>query len=288
LFADRLNNLVLLATAWWDSLLIPYFLKLKHRRKINLNLVSTTVGQGPHIVLLHGWGLNSGVWQGIIKDLTAHFTITTIDLPGFGLNHAEMPDRYSLENLAQVVSTLMPNNAILLGWSLGGLVAQQIALSFPHKVKQLILLATSPCFMSKGEWPGIKIQILDGFKNQLLDNPGATVSRFLAIQAMGSPSAKHDIKLIKQQVDAYPPPSPVALSAGLELLVSSDLRTSLIHLSMPCQLLLGRLDSLVPIQLQYAIQQLNPAIKVTVFERSSHAPFISQQACFIDFLMSNK
>jgi pimeloyl-[acyl-carrier protein] methyl ester esterase len=253
-----------------------------------LNLVSATVGQGPHLVLLHGWGLNSGVWQGIIKDLTAHFTITTIDLPGFGLNHAEMPDRYSLENVAQGVSTLMPNNASLLGWSLGGLVAQQIALSFPQKVKQLILLATSPCFIAKGEWPGIKIQILDSFKNQLLDNPGATVSRFLAIQAMGSPSAKHDIKLIKQQVNVYPPASPVALSAGLELLVTSDLRAKLIDLSMPCQLLLGRLDSLVPIKLKHDIQQLNPSIQVTVFEDSSHAPFISQQGCFVDFLISIK
>ena len=182
----------------------------------------------------------------------------------------------------------MPNNAILLGWSLGGLVAQQIALSFPQKVKQLILLATSPCFIAKGEWPGIKIQILDSFKNQLLDNPGATVSRFLAIQAMGSPSAKHDIKLIKQQVDVYPPASSVALSAGLELLVTSDLRAKLIDLSMPCQLLLGRLDSLVPIKLKHDIQQLNPSIQVTVFEHSSHAPFISQQGCFVDFLISNK
>jgi pimeloyl-[acyl-carrier protein] methyl ester esterase len=253
-----------------------------------LNLVSVTIGQGPHLVLLHGWGLNSGVWQGIIKDLTAHFTITTIDLPGFGLNHAAMPDKYSLENVAESVSAIMPNNASLLGWSLGGLVAQQIALNFPQKVKQLTLLATSPCFIAKGEWPGIKIQILESFKNQLLENPSATVSRFLAIQAMGSPSAKHDIKLIKQQVEVYPPPKPEALSAGLELLVTSDLRPKLIDLSMPCQLLLGRLDSLVPIKLQHEIQQINPSIQVTVFDHSSHAPFISQQDCFIDFLVSNK
>lgn len=249
-----------------------------------MNLVSTTVGQGPHLVLLHGWGLNSGVWQSTINDFAQHFTVTTIDLPGFGLNHANIPEHYSLFNVAELIAAAMPDKAILLGWSLGGLIAQHIALSLPSKVQELILLATSPCFIADSQWPGIKIQVLDNFKHQLLENLSTTISRFLAIQAMGSPSAKHDIKQIKLHVDSYPAANPLALTAGLDLLATCDFREELSKLLMPCHFLLGRLDSLVPVNIQQHLLQLNPAINMTVFERSSHAPFISEQQCFVEWL----
>lgn len=251
-----------------------------------MKLISTSVGQGPHLVLLHGWGLNSGVWHAIVDLLAPFYRVTTIDLPGFGVNQAQMPDSYSLENLAKGIESIMPEQAILLGWSLGGLVAQQIAFRSPQKVSQLILLATSPCFIAQAQWPGIKIPILANFKQQLLENAGATISRFLAIQAMGSPSAKQDVKLIKQYIDSYPLANPLALSAGLELLASSDLRLEFSALNMPCYVLLGRLDSLVPVKLKDCINQLNPAVQVRVFDHSSHAPFISQPACFVQFLLA--
>ncbi|MDP5029861.1 pimeloyl-ACP methyl ester esterase BioH [Paraglaciecola sp.] len=253
---------------------------------MTLNLVSTTVGHGPNLVLLHGWGLNSGVWQPVIDELIEHFTVTTIDLPGFGLNHDIVPSPYTLENVASCLIEEIPENSILLGWSLGGLVAQQIALSAAHKIDQLVLLATSPCFIAGNDWPGIKPQILDNFKQQLLENQGATISRFLAIQAMGSPSAKKDIKVIKAQVDAYPAANPQALSAGLTLLATSDLRARLIDLLMPCQLLLGRLDSLVPIKVAQHIAKFMPSISISVFEHSSHAPFISEQSSFVGFMLN--
>jgi pimeloyl-[acyl-carrier protein] methyl ester esterase len=252
-----------------------------------LNLVSTTKGQGPNLVLLHGWGLNSGVWQPIIGELAAQFTVTTIDLPGFGLNHDVLPEFYSLELVAASVAANLPDDTLLLGWSLGGLVAQQIALTVPHKIKHLFLLATSPHFLMEQDWPGIKKDVLNNFKSQLLNDLPVTISRFLAIQAMGSPSAKRDVKLIKQYVDTYPEANPIALSAGLEILATSDFRSQLIKLSMPCHLLLGRLDSLVPIKLKQYIALLNPLIIVSVFEHSSHAPFITEPHCFLDFIINN-
>lgn len=45
-----------------------------------------------------------------------------------------------------------PDKAIWLGWSLGGLVASQIALTHPERVQALVTVASSPCFSARDEW----------------------------------------------------------------------------------------------------------------------------------------
>ena len=249
-----------------------------------MNLITHSYGQGPDLVLIHGWGLNSGVWQSLIEQLQAHFTLTTIDLPGFGLNCGNLPVQYDLQALARMILPHVPQNACVLGWSLGGLVAQQMALLSPQHLGRLIVVASSPCFIKQADWPGIKPEVLDQFQQQLASNLSATISRFLAIQAMGSPTAKQDIKLLKQQIDQYPQPDPLALAAGLQILAQSDLRSDLATLRMPCDFILGRLDSLVPYALQQQLLTLAPQIKVHLFEKSSHAPFISEPQRFIKLL----
>ncbi|WP_340677206.1 pimeloyl-ACP methyl ester esterase BioH [Paraglaciecola sp.] len=250
-----------------------------------MNLVSTTVGQGPNLVLLHGWGLNSGVWQPCIEQLTSSFTVTTIDLPGFGLNHEQLPEPYSLASVAEAICKVLPETCILVGWSLGGLVAQQVALLAGNQIKHLMVVASSPRFIADDNWSGMQFSVLDNFNAQLELNLPATISRFLAIQAMGSPTAKQDIKMIKQHMDNYPPANSLALSAGLQLLAQSDLRTQLTDIQCPLHFMLGRLDSLVPIKLQENLQDLHHKINITVFDKSSHAPFISEQQRFIEVLV---
>ncbi|HRA24442.1 MAG TPA: alpha/beta fold hydrolase, partial [Usitatibacteraceae bacterium] len=41
-------------------------------------------GQGPDLVLLHGWGLHGGVWQGLARELAPAFRLHLVDLPGHG------------------------------------------------------------------------------------------------------------------------------------------------------------------------------------------------------------
>lgn len=100
----------------------------------------SSFGEGQPIVFIHGWGLNSGVWLPIAQELQSDFQVITIDLPGFGQNLSTIPAQYSLTNVAEMIADAIPDNAILVGWSLGGLVATQIALDFPNKVKSLSLL----------------------------------------------------------------------------------------------------------------------------------------------------
>ena len=244
------------------------------------SLKISTQGCGKNLVFLHGWGVNSGVWQPLIDMLKEQFCITTIDLPGYGVNHLQLPIPYNLQTIATMVAAHLPVNCILIGWSLGGLVAQQIAHSQPEKLKQLVLICSSPKFSKHAPWPGIDSKVLDFFRQQLQQDFTKTLVRFLAVQAMGSVNARQDAKTIKQSLQNYPLPSSMALAEGLDMLQSVDLREQFTTLVIPCQIFLGRLDTLVPVEVTPMLQQLNPKVTIDVIPDAAHAPFISNTEDF--------
>ena len=51
-------------------------------------LYSHTLGSGPDVVLLHGWGMHSGVWEDVVEALLDHHRVTVLDLPGHGYSRA--------------------------------------------------------------------------------------------------------------------------------------------------------------------------------------------------------
>lgn len=86
-----------------------------------------TLGRGPRLILLHGWALNSRVWDDIVDPLAARFSVTRVDLPGHGAS--PWPPRFhDLPSLAATLAPLLQGEAIVLGWSLGALAALQVAL----------------------------------------------------------------------------------------------------------------------------------------------------------------
>ena len=137
-------------------------------------------GQGPDLVLLHGWGMNGAVWHGIAQELAAHYRLHLVDLPCFGNSPLQSGTDYTLPWLAEQVAAILPEKCHLLGWSLGGLVASQLALTMPERLHSLITVASSPCFMARVEWPGIAPKVLAGFNQMLAGDPATgRVERFL-------------------------------------------------------------------------------------------------------------
>lgn len=244
------------------------------------------MGAGPDLVLLHGWGMNSAVWQGIAPTLAKHFRLHLVDLPGFGRSPLADDGDYTLPWLAERVGEVMPEHATVLGWSLGGLVASQIALDRPTQVAQLVTLASSPCFVARDEWPGIAPKVLDNFQAMLGHDFSLTIERFLAIQALGSEHARDDIRQLKEWLAQRPAPHPRALAAGLEILADADLRDEMLRWQGPWLRIYGRLDSLVPKATIPLLDQRYPASRSILFEKASHAPFISHPDEFCQRLLT--
>ncbi|TCB90573.1 pimeloyl-ACP methyl ester esterase BioH [Enterobacter wuhouensis] len=244
-----------------------------------------TVGTGNcHLVLLHGWGLNAEVWHCISEELASHFTLHLVDLPGFGRSHGF--GALSLDEMAQVVVDAAPKNAIWLGWSLGGLVASRIALAYPERVQALVTVASSPCFSARDAWPGIKPDVLAGFQQQLSEDFQRTVERFLALQTMGTDTARQDARTLKQTVLSLPMPDVEVLNGGLEILKTADLREPLISLPMPHLRIYGYLDGLVPRKVVPLLDALWPESESLIVAKAAHAPFISHPAEFCSALLA--
>jgi len=250
------------------------------------------VGDGPDLVLLHGWGLNSACWQSVVPLLSAHYRLHLIDLPGFGFSHDSHLASATLTDITAVLLKVAPANAIWLGWSLGGLCATHFALQYPQRVAALVTVASSPKFMAiaPGEdsmaWSGIAEKVLVQFQQQLQQNLVQTINRFLAIQGMGSETAKQDIKQLKSLLAARPQPHEQALSNGLQLLATVDLRADLPLLTMPFYRCYGRLDALVPQATVVWMNNYLPQSPSQIFNASSHAPFISEPVLFADKLQA--
>lgn len=246
-----------------------------------------TKGEGDaHLVLLHGWGLNAQVWDCITAELSPHFTLHLVDLPGYGRSRGF--GAQTLAQMAQCVLAQAPEKAIWLGWSLGGLVASQIALQAPERVSALVTVASSPCFSAREAWPGIKPEVLAGFQHQLSEDFQRTVERFLALQTMGSDTARQDARLLKSAVLSLDMPSTEVLNGGLEILKTVDLREALQNLSLPFLRLYGHLDGLVPRKIVPLLDEMWPASESIIFPKAAHAPFVSHPQAFCDALLALK
>lgn len=239
----------------------------------------------PSLVFLHGWGVNNGVYEGILPLLDNHHKVRFVDLPGFGHNHSRDISELGFAQFCDLVATQVPRGATLVGWSLGGLVAQQIAINHPSKINKLVLICSSPWFMHEERqndlWAGIKPQVLENFQEQLSGDFKKTLERFLAIQSLGSETAKGDLRTIKAQVFRHPQPGVVALRKGLEYLQTVDLRQQINNINCQTLRIFGSQDSLVPKVAVEKIQALQPDAQYHIVKSASHAPFISHTDKFM-------
>jgi pimeloyl-[acyl-carrier protein] methyl ester esterase len=96
------------------------------------------IGQGKDLVLIHGWGMHSGIWEPIIKKFSNQYTLHLVDIPGMG--KSDSIDPYDLNNLAEAISQKLPSSFDILGWSLGSLIALKMSLLHPQKIHRMVLV----------------------------------------------------------------------------------------------------------------------------------------------------
>jgi len=253
--------------------------------------ISTTKTQ---LLLLHGWGMNKAIWYQLIQDLQTDISIVAVDLPGYGAENY-IPETYTAQSLATAIAPYLENahQTIVLGWSMGGLVAIELAKTYPEKISQLILVASNPKFVQSSDWPfAVEEQVFINFANDLKKDIKKTIRRFIAIQAMGSKTAKEDIKQICALIEQQPATDYDSLNKGLEILLSSDLRNDLLNLTLPVLIIAGNKDRLVSVKAleflsEQKLKQQQDNISLEIISGAGHAPFISHQEIFMSLIRNN-
>lgn len=244
-----------------------------------------TTGEGLDLVMLHGWGMHSGVWQTVAEALGKSFRLHCVDMPGHGQSR-DSEDTTSLtkwtERVAETMRPRLAGPACWCGWSLGGMVATQLALDYPKLVKQLLLVATNLRFCQTEDWPdAVAADVLQGFAANLQDEHHQTLQRFLALQVTGEPRARQTLRELKQRVFEQTEPETIALQSGLNILGTADLRPLAGKLDLPVLLVGGAKDRLVSPRALDNVAALLPNARVEVMPDCGHAPFISQPDNFV-------
>ncbi len=110
------------------------------------NLYYEVHGQGEPLLLLQGWGMDITGWHYILEPLSQVFQVIVLDNRGTGRSEVT-PGKYTTRLLADDAAALLDRlqiaRAHVLGWSMGGMIAQELVLAYPQKVNRLILSASS-------------------------------------------------------------------------------------------------------------------------------------------------
>ena len=103
-------------------------------------------GSGPVVALTHGLGGHLDYWEPTVETLQDRYTVLTWDVRGFG-GSERRPDTMAPEtwaaDLAAVLDEVGAGDAVIAGFSMGGVVSQRFALDFPGRTRALILISTS-------------------------------------------------------------------------------------------------------------------------------------------------
>ena len=233
-------------------------------------------GGDPHpcpLVLLHGWGGDSGTWDELVPLLRERFAVTAVDLPGFG---ASPSPPWTLDGLLAQLAEALPPRCLLLGWSLGGMLATAYAHRYPGRVEGLVTLAANATFVQREGWPAAMPPALFGeFAAGFVADPAATLVQFAGIQARGDARERAVAKALRARL---PGAAPSHWGNALGLLGDLDNRAVLAALAVPALCLFGERDLLVPAAAAGAVAGLNPAIATRVLPGMAHAPQFSDPA----------
>ena len=242
-------------------------------------------GEGPDLVLLHGWGMHSGSWVEEIPELARRFRVHAIDLPGHGYS-SDSPTG-SFDEAAEEVARHIPGDAIVCGWSLGGLVAQRIARCHPAKVRRLALVASTPCFMARADWPhAMKPETLEGFAEGLADEREATLLRFVRLNAVNGAGGRGAIRAFIERLNERGAPSPQALATSLGWLRDTDLRAEAGAIEAPTLVIHGARDALAPVAAGRWLADHIPQATLLELPDAAHLPFFTHRRAFVGALES--
>lgn len=214
------------------------------------------------LILLPGWAFGPAALQPLceaLSELAPDLEVVIEPLP-------ELADAGAwLEELDR----RLPQDSWLGGWSLGGILATQLAARRVDTCGGLITIAANPCFRARPQWPeAMATDIFDAFHEAFRLDPEETLKRFRLLCSRGG----YDPRTLARQLEfSQATCSPAVLDAGLQLLAELDGRGALHGYFGPQLHLFAGNDALVPAAASDALRRWMPGIEAELLTGASHA-----------------
>jgi pimeloyl-[acyl-carrier protein] methyl ester esterase len=232
-------------------------------------------GEGPSLVLLHGWSLSGAAFSelaGLLND----FRVLIPDLPGHG--HSSPPTTATLPALADDLTVWLAAVAtfpvFLGGWSLGGMIAMELAARREIPIDRLLLLATTPRFTTAADWPhGLPAGQVRALRRDLVQRFETTLADFLALAfAIGEIDAARLRAIHAFAVRPGGLPDRVTAAALLDLLAGQDQRELPPRIGCPALVVHGTLDRVAPVAAGRVLAASLPRGRLQELADTGHAP----------------
>lgn len=222
----------------------------------------------PTLLLIHGWGFGPAVWRPLCDCLGRHgHTVLTPALPGYAGEPAGEP----LQRLGALLEG--ERRVIVIGWSLGGLLAIELALKWPERITALGLIAALPRFGRSPDWSaGWSAAALAAVRARL-DRDAAAARRYIAALAADGDRSR---TAVRQGLLATSAAGAATLRAGLDYLACADRRADFACLRQPVAVWLGAADAVLGTDCAPAVRDLRPEARVTTLAGSGHAPLLGR------------
>jgi pimeloyl-ACP methyl ester carboxylesterase len=229
-------------------------------------------------VFLHGIGGTHRAFDEQLEHFAASARAMAWDMPGYG---ASPPlERMTFAGLAQALLALLDargvESAVVIGHSMGGMVAQELVAAFPDRVAALVLYATTPAFgAAGGDWQrqflADRLRPLDEGKTPADLAPG------LVAGIVGDEPAAEGIA---RAVECMSSIKPDAYRAALHCLVTFDRRDSLARIRCPTLALAGERDRVVSPAIVERMAQAIPGASHRVLPGVGHLANLERPAAF--------
>lgn len=256
-----------------------------------------TAGEGPVVLLVHGMAGNSASWSRVIPALARRFTVVAPDLFGHGGSSKQPLGEYSVSGHANLLHDLMSalghERATLVGQSLGGGVAMQLAYQFPEHCERLVLVSSGGLGREVGTV--LRLLSLPGAEHVLplacsprLRDAGARLGAWLGKLGLRPSPMLEEIwrgyagladgdaraaffRTLRAVVD----PGGQAVSAVDRLYLASH---------TPLLIVWGDADALIPVAHAHAAHAAIPSSRLEIFPGVGHFPHVEAPERFLDCL----
>lgn len=242
------------------------------------SVATASSGTGPALVLIHGVGTNSSIWERAVPILSERRRVTSIDLPGFGASPP--PPDWELGSVADLIAEALTEELEepfeLIGSSLGGAIAITLADRHPRLVRRMVLAAPAGFRPAPGPLPQVLAAIAEPMLSarrraglRLSDHAQARRALLAGTVADGAALDSAAARLVLGASAGARSLGPATRAAA-----AADLREPLARLATPFGLVWGSQDRVIPATTVERILELHPDTPVEIVSGAGHIPHL--------------
>lgn len=224
-------------------------------------------GAGEPLVLIMGFSSNRRAWMFQTPVFKKHYRVITFDNRGVG--RSDKPEGpYSTRVMADDTVGLMDHLGIkrahFLGVSMGGMIAQEVAINYPDRVNKLVLVATYASRNLRSSGPSAEMREAEALPVKRM------AGRLMAIASSGTPLMIFARLLRRITLGLVGKSAVAGLTGQREACIGHDTLDRLGHIKAPTLVIVGSSDRVIKPESSDEIARRIPAARLTVFDGGSH------------------